>query len=308
MTQNESIYYCEPIFRPPSEHSSLLIQLTEGCTFKCDFCMSNLRKTFKIRSVEDVKKDLDIAANKPYSSSIQKLFFLDGNAMVTPAEKLIELTKYAMKILPKLKRVGVYAHAKDVLKKSDSELKELSKAGLKIAYVGFESGYDKLLKSVNKHATKEDYINASKKLFKANITLSATFINGLGGSGSKHVSKAHALESADLVNQICPDDDRIWYIAFLSLMIPPGTLIYEKKLSGDFKEMNSSDILNELKLFIEAINFKNKNANCVFRSNHASNYLPIRGILEKDKAKILQIIDYGLTNKEILRPDYYRAL
>jgi len=308
MTNKERIYYCEPVFRPPSEHNSLLIQLTEGCTFKCDFCMSNLRKKFIIRSIEEVKKDLDIAANKQFSSSVRKLFFLDGNAMVTPTGKLLELTKYAIKKLPKLERLGVYAHAKDVLKKSDNDLKELSDAGLKIAYVGFESGYNALLKDVHKHATKDDYINASKKLFKANITLSATFINGLGGAGNEDVSKAHALESADLINQICPNDDRIWYIAFLSLMIPPGTVMYEKKIKGDFIEMNSNEILNELKIFIDAVNFKNKNANCVFRSNHASNYLPIRGILEEDKAKILETIDFGLKNKEALRPEYYRAL
>jgi radical SAM superfamily enzyme YgiQ (UPF0313 family) len=270
--------------------------------------MSNLRKNFKIRSLEDVKKDLEIAANKKFISSVRKLFFLDGNAMVTPTEKLIELTRYAFKKLPRLERVGVYAHAKDILKKSDKDLKELSEAGLKIAYVGFESGFDSLLKEVHKHATKEDYINASKKLFKAGITLSATFINGLGGSGNEKVSRAHALESADLVNQICPSDDRLWYIAFLSLMIPPGTVMYEKKIKGDFIEMNSKDILTELKLFIEKISFKNKNANCIFRSNHASNYLPIRGTLEKDKAKILQTIDFGLNHKEALRPDYYRAL
>jgi hypothetical protein len=91
-------------------------------------------------------------------------------------------------------------------------------------------------------------------------------------------------------------------------MIPPGTVMYEKKISGDFIEMNSNEILTELKSFIEAINFKNKNANCIFRSNHASNYLPIRGTLEKDKDKILEVIDFGLKNKEALRPDYYRAL
>lgn len=308
MTDNERIYYCEPVFRPPSEHNSLLIQLTEGCTFKCDFCMSNLRKNFKVRSIEEVKKDLAIAAKKKFSSSVRKLFYLDGNAMVTPYEKLLELTKYAFKKLPKLERVGVYAHAKDILKKSDNELRELSKAGLKIAYVGFESGFDRLLKDIHKHATKEDFISASKKLFKADITLSATFINGLGGSGKEEVSKAHALESADLVNQICPNNEREWYIAFLSLMIPPGTVLYEKKVRGDFIEMNSNEILTELKLFIENINFQNKNANCIFRSNHASNYLPIKGTLEKDKVKILETINFGLTHKEALRPDYYRAL
>jgi len=291
MSSQEIIYYCNPVFRPPSEGNSLLIQLTEGCTFKCDFCMSNLRKNFKIRSVDEVKRDLDIGARSKYSPSVHKLFFLDGNAMVTPVEKLLELTNYAMKKFPNLERVGVYAHAKDILKKSDDDLKALSNAGLKIAYVGFESGSDELLKMVHKNATKTDFINASKKLMKADITLSATFINGLGGANNESVSKIHALESADLVNEICPDDERIWYIAFLSLMVPPGTVMHEKKLRN-----------------IETINFPNKSANCIFRSNHASNYLPVRGVLERDKSKILNLIESGLKNRNILRAEHYRAL
>ncbi|MFX0142000.1 MAG: radical SAM protein [Candidatus Hodarchaeota archaeon] len=307
MVKKDSIYYCHPVFRPPSEAYSLLIQLTEGCTYKCDFCVSNLRKDFKIRDVKEVKKDLDIAKNQngPF---VRKIFFLDGNAMVTPTDKLLELTNYAMEIFPKLDRVGVYAHARDIIKKSDTQLKLLSEAGLKIAYVGFESGYDPLLKEVHKHATKAEYIEASKKLFKANITLSATFINGLGGANYPEVSEKHAKESADLVNKICPNDDRLWYIAFLSLMIPPGTVIYEKQKRGQFKEMGSAEILQELKVFIKNINFENKNANCIFRSNHASNYLPIKGVLEKDKKKVLEVINYGLTHPETLRNKLYRGL
>ena len=308
MGSQENIYYCNPVFRPPSEHNSLLIQLTEGCTFKCDFCVSNLRKNFKIRSVDEVKRDLDIGARSKYSSSVHKLFFLDGSAMVTPVVKLLELTNYAMKIFPNLERVGVYAHAKDILKKSDENLKALSDAGLKIAYIGFESGSDELLEMVHKNATKMDFINASKKLMKANITLSATFINGLGGAYNESVSKTHALESADLVNKICPNDERIWYIAFLTLMAPPGTVIQEKILRNEFKEMKSYEILSELKLFIETINFTNKSANCIFRSNHASNYLPIKGVLERDKSKILNLIEYGLNNINTLKPEHYRAL
>jgi radical SAM superfamily enzyme YgiQ (UPF0313 family) len=306
MTSRESIYYCEPVFRPPSEANSLLIQLTEGCTYKCDFCVSNLRKQFKIRSVEDVKKDLDIARKK-YGPYVKKLFFLDGNALVTPTQELVELTKYAMLIFPNLRRVGVYAHAHDILKKSESQLRELSEAGLKIAYVGFESGYDTLLQAISKHATKEDYIKAANKLMEANITLSATFINGLGGTDPE-ISSHHATESADLVNKICPMDDRKWYIAFLSLMIPPETVIYEKKMKGEFHEMSSIDILKELKNFIKEINFPNKGANCIFRSNHASNYLPIKGILERDKENIISTLNYGITHSEILRPEYYRGL
>ena len=278
------IYYCHPVFRPPSEANSLLIQLTEGCTYKCTFCVSNLGKKFKVRNLDLVKKDLN-TARRIYGSRVRRIFFLDGNAMVTPFEKLLEITKYARNLFPNLERVSVYAHAKDILKKTDEQLKELCNAGLKMAYVGFESGSDKLLKMVNKRATKSDYIEAAKKLMKAGITLSATFINGLGGSDLE-LSREHAIESADLVNKICPNDNRAWYIAFLALMIPPGTEIHTKLERGEFKPMNSFQILNELKMFIEHIDFKNKSAKCIFRSNHASNYLPIKGTLERDKEKI----------------------
>ena len=307
MNSNEQIYYVQPVFRPPSEANSLLIQLTEGCTFKCDFCMSNLRKHFKVREIDDVKKDIDIAKTK-FGNFVHKLFFLDGNAMVTPFNNLLEVTQYAMDAFPNLERVGVYAHAKDILKKSDRQLKDLSEAGLKIAYVGFETGYNELLREVNKKATKEDFIEASKKLMRADITLSATFINGLGGANRPDISIRHAEESADLVNKICPEDDRIWYIAFLTLMVPQGTEIYRRKTANSFTEMNSREILQELKIFIEKINFHNKNAQCIFRSNHASNYLPIKGTLERDKEKILSVLNYGLTHDEILRPEFYRAL
>lgn len=269
--------------------------------------MSNLRKQFVVREVEAVKKDLDIA-KKQYGQNVKRVFFLDGNAMATPFNKLLEVTKYASDIFPNLERVSVYAHAKDILKKSDDQLKALSEAGLNLAYVGFESGYDKLLEYVNKHATKKDYIDASMKLYKANITLSATLINGLGGANNDEVSEKHAIESADLINKICPEDDRIWYIAFLTLMIPPGTEIFKRKSKGECQEMNSIEILQELKLFIKNIEFQNDNANCVFRSNHASNYLPIKGILTRDKEKIISTINFGLNNSELLRPAFVRGL
>ncbi|MFX0143194.1 MAG: radical SAM protein, partial [Candidatus Hodarchaeota archaeon] len=226
----------------------------------------------------------------------------------TPTDKLVEITRYAFTLFPNLERVGVYAHSKDILKKSDEQLKMLFDAGLKIAYVGFESGSDHLLNMVHKQASKLDHIRASKKLMKAGITLSATLINGLGGGNSPAISKEHAVESADLVNKICPEDDRIWYIAFLTLMIPSGTEVFKKKLKGEFVEMSSIEILKELKTFMSHINFNNKNANCIFRSNHASNYLPIKGILDREKESILSTLNYGITHKDILRPEFYRGL
>lgn len=307
MTQQETIYYCHPIFRPPSEAYSLLIQATEGCSFRCTFCVSNLRKKFVIRDTKDIIRDLNIA-RKLYGPNIRKIFFLDGNAMIIPTKKLLAITRYAFEVFPKLERCGVYAHAKDILKKTDSQLRELNEAGLKIAYIGFETGSDMLLKMVHKHATKEELINASKKLMKSGITLSATLILGIGGD-DKNLSKLSAEESADLVNRICPDNSKLWYIACLTLMVPPGTELFYRKKKSQFQEMKSLDILKELYLFIENINFENNSkANCVFRTNHASNYLPIGGILDRDKFKILDTIKKGIQNPEMLRPDIYRAL
>jgi len=211
-------------------------------------------------------------------------------------------------MFPNLERCAVYAHAKDIIKKPDEQLKELSDSGLKMAYVGFESGYDKLLEAVNKHATKQDFITASKKLFNAEITLSATLINGLGGANHPELSEMHAKESADLINKICPSDDREWYIAFLTLMVPQGTEIYREKAKGLFKEMDQFEILQELKIFMQNIRFEYKNANCIFRSNHASNYLPIKGVLDRDKDKIISTLNYGLTHPEVIRPEFYRGL
>lgn len=303
----EQIYYCRPVFRPPSEAYSLLIQATEGCSFRCSFCMSNLRKKFIIRDPKDIKKDLDIA-RRQYGPRVSKIFFLDGNAMVIKSEQLIEITKYAFELFPKLERCGVYAHVKDILKKSDDELKDLYDAGLKIAYVGFETGSDKLLQMVHKHATKQEMINASEKLMKSGITLSATFILGLGGS-DQELSRLSATESADLINKICPDDDILFYISCLSLMVPQGTEMYNQKAKGDFEEMDSLGLLKELYLFVENIEFKNNsNANCVFRTNHASNYLPIRGVLDRDKEAILKTIKRGIDDPKILRAEFYRAL
>lgn len=307
MKSKEEIYYRYPVFRPPSEAYSLLIQVTEGCTYNCDFCVSNIGKKFIIRDLRDIKKDLDIA-KQIYGSKVRRIFFLDGNAMVTPTEELLEITRYAYKIFPHLERCSAYAHAKDILKKDRNQLKALSDAGFELVYVGFESGDDEILKKVHKQATKKDYIDASKKLMKANITLSATFINGISGANNPELSKKHASESADLVNKICPDDDRVWYIAFLTLMVPSGTKIFKKKIKGEFQEMNSTQILEELKIFISLIEFRNHEANLVFRSNHASNYLPLKGILDRDKYKILEVINYGLTHTDVLRPEYYRGL
>ena len=305
----DQIYYSEPVYRPPSEASSLLIQVTEGCTFNCYFCISSAKK-FKIRQFEEIKKDLD-TAKKIYGTEIKKIFLLDGNAMVVPFPQLLKIIKYANFVFPKLNRIGLYAHAKDILNKTDDELKTLCNSGLKIAYIGIESGNDELLKRVGKNVMPSEIIAAFHKCFKAGITPSGTIILGLAGKDNNFAEK-NMKDTAELVNKANPEhfinDDKlsIWYISCLALMFPDGSAVSKDFYSGKFVPQTATGILNEMRIFIENISDDVKN--CVFRSNHASNYLPIKGKLSRDKYKILNIINRTLENPDAIRPEYLRGL
>ncbi len=299
------IYYKEPVFRPPSEGRSLLIQATEGCTFKCAFCVSNLGKPFKIRTVREIKQDLDTAKN--LYGYVKRVFFLDGNAMVMPFDQLHEITEYAHQAFPEIERVSVYAHGKDILSKTDDQLLRLREAGLKMVYIGIETGDNSLLQKIGKRETQDDIVYAFQKCFKAGITPSGTIILGLAGKNPES-SRNHAIQTAELVNRCNPKEFGFpkWYIATLTLMIPPGTPIFFEKQEGTFHPMNSDEILAELKLMIEHIS--DDIGNCIFRSNHASNYLAIRGVLAKNKKEILKKIEQNLVDHRDLRPEFYRAL
>ncbi|MHA1341088.1 MAG: B12-binding domain-containing radical SAM protein [Promethearchaeota archaeon] len=305
------IYYKEPIFRPPSEARSLLIQATEGCTYQCSFCISNIGKPFKIRKVEEIKYDMD-NAYKIYGPNVKRIFFLDGNAMVMPFDQLLEITKYAKNKFPNLERVGVYAHANDVLAKTDEQLQSLADVGLKIAYIGIESGDDEILKKIGKRITSSQIIEAFHKCFRAGITPSGTIILGLAGKNYE-LSRRHAIKSAELVNKASPTNIQnklgnlpIWYISTLTLMIPPKTQIYDSMIKGLFVPMNVDEILMELKIFLEYISEKVKN--CIFRSNHASNYLILKGVLSDDKENFLKLIEENLKTHKNIRPEFFRAL
>ena len=303
------IYYSEPVYRPPSEAASLLIQVTEGCTYRCSFCFANM-KQFKIRELADIKKDMD-TARKVYGTDVRKMFFLDGNAMVIPYSKLLELTSYAMSLFPKLNRIGTYAHAKDILAKTDEELRSLCESGLKIVYIGIESGNNQQLAKVGKRVTADEIVAAFHKCFKAGITPSGTIILGLTGNDSK-LAEQHIKDTAVLVNRASPvhvikgDKLPVWYISCLTLMFPDGSDVARDTASGKFIPQTSIGILREMKLLIENISDDVKN--CVFRSNHASNYLPLKGRLSRDREKILETIDQGLEHPENVRPEYSRGL
>jgi radical SAM superfamily enzyme YgiQ (UPF0313 family) len=308
--RTKDIYYCEPVFRPPSEANSLLIQATEGCTFRCSFCVSNIGKNFKVRSFEEIKQDLD-NAKEIYGEKIQRIFFLDGNAMIMQFTQLLTIIQYAKSVFPFLERTSVYAHAKDILGKTEAQLKELSEAGLKMAYIGIETGDDTLLKKIGKRVTSDEIVQAFHKLFKAGITPSGTIILGLAGNDPV-ASKKHMIKSAELVNKASPvhvfgkGNAPEWYISCLALMLPKGTPIYQEMIDGSFNPLNADEIMREMQIFMETIN--DDVENCIFRSNHASNYLAIKGVLAQDKAKILALIKRNLKEHTNVRPEFFRAL
>ncbi|MHA1298063.1 MAG: radical SAM protein, partial [Candidatus Helarchaeota archaeon] len=301
------------VFRPPSEADSLIIQATLGCSNNtCTFCYSYKQKKFQIRPLQDVLDDL-LSAQQFYGNLVRKIFLADGDALVMKNEDLLEILNFSYSIFPRLERVGIYACAPNVLNRKDplKELIELRKAGLKIIYLGIESGSDEILKSVNKKMTSEDMYQACKYILEAGIELSVTIIIGLGGRAKW---KENAIETGKLLSRIgeVTTPESIYYVGALSLIVPSikrgypvDTPLAKKVERGEFQVLNSKELLEEMRLLIENINVKNK---IVFRSNHASNYLPIGGDLPEDKERLLKIIDSALKEEIQLRPEFLRGL
>lgn len=288
----------EPVFRPPSEARSLLIQASIGCSNNtCAFCGSNLVKKFEIRPLEEIQEDI-LEARALYGEGVRRVFLLDSNALCIRTEDLLEMLNLLYAVFPHLERVGLYACATDALKKSEEELRELSKAGLKIAYVGVESGDDVILKRMRKGVTAKQTIEGCRKIMDAGITLSVTIILGLGG---RERWRENAVETAKVLNQIDPP-----YVGALTLMVVPGTPLHRDVLEDKFQVLNAQEILREMRVLVENLEL----TNCVFRSNHASNYLPLGGTLPQDKEGILSVIDLALKKsiKVPLRPEKLRRL
>jgi len=295
----------DPIFRPPSEWDALLIAITIGCTRKCTFCAMYRTKTFSIRKdIEEIKKDIKIAG-ATYGNRVRKVFFEDGNAFVVKPEILIELTDYCYKIHPNLKKVSAYAHAKDIVKKSDEDLKRLADSGFTMVYVGVESGDDEVLKACKKGTTQDELTLAAQKCHKAGISWSGIFLLGLAGNDPEK-SRKHAIESAKLINRMAPPTPINWYISPLTLGITPGTELWAQKSTGEFQPCSSTQILEELYTMIEYT--ADDLQKCIFNTNHASNYLSLKGELSRDKNQFLKVIENGIKNPNMRRPDYLRRL
>lgn len=284
------------IIRPPSEAYSLLLQVTTGCSHnRCTFCGTYRQKKFKIKPLERIEKDLQEAATY---GSIEKLFLCDGDAVIIPQTRLEEILLMINRYLPKLERIGSYANTKSILRKSVDDFKKLRQLGLKILYLGVETGNAALLKKIDKGATREQMIEASKRVKEAGIELSVTVILGIGGIEN---SIEHALDTASLLTEMDPD-----YVGALTLMFVPQTPIYDDYLAGRFVLPDKIGFIRELYLMIANSSF----TDCYFTSNHASNYLPIKARLPVQKEKILKMISAVIEDKDVssMRPEYLRGL
>jgi len=272
--------YDYPLYRPPSESNSLIIQATLGCSHnKCSFCNMYKSKKFIIKSVDAIKNDMDYY--RQVYESVEKIFLADGDALIIPAEELKEILTYIKTLFPECSRVTLYGSPKSILLKIPQELSELKALGLKMIYMGVESGDDKVLNDINKGANSEEIIKAAKKVKDANILLSVTIIAGIGG---KENSKSHAIRTGEIISNMAPD-----YLGVLTLMVEDGTTLHNKILNKEFKILNDKEILNEIKLLIEHIYVTES---VTFRCNHASNYISLRGILPIDKEELLNQINY----------------
>ncbi|QQY79463.1 radical SAM family protein [Keratinibaculum paraultunense] len=284
------------LYRPPSEAHSLIVQATVGCSHnKCTFCSMYKEDQFKIRTLEDIVADLKLG--RKYYKNVKRIFLADGDALIIKTEKLAYILKEIKRIFPECERVGIYGSPKSILLKSKEELSLLKELGLGIIYLGLESGSDRILRNIKKGVTSYEMIEAGKRVVDVGIPLSITLISGIGG---KKYSKEHAIKSAKVLNEINPD-----YIALLTLLLEEGTELYEDVQNGKFELLTPKEVLLETKLLVENLDVDN----CIFRSNHASNYVPLRGTLQKDKQLILKQIEEGLKISDLLEEkELYRRL
>lgn len=284
------------IIRPPSEAYSLLLQVTVGCSHnKCTFCGTYRQKKFRIKSLEQIKKDLREARSY---ENVEKVFLCDGDALIIPQPRLEEILKLINDNLPDIKRIGTYANAKSILRKNVDELKTLKDLGMKIIYLGVETGNVELLQKIHKGVTYEQMVEAAHRVKEAGIILSVTVLLGLGGIEK---SIEHVIDTAKILTDMDPD-----YVGSLTLILVPETELCEDYLAGRFVLPDKFGSIRELYLMIANSNF----TNCYFTSNHASNYLPVKAYLPQEKEKNLKMISSVIEAKDLsqTRPEYLRGL
>ena len=284
------------VYRPPSEASSLIIQLTIGCARNtCTFCAMYKDKTFRVRDLQEVVEDLEMARKYYQRIKIKRIFLADGDDLIVKTADLLYILGKCKEYFPEVERISVYGAPKDIIHKTPEELKQLKEAGLDMVYMGLESGDDQVLKEVKKGVAAAEMIEAGQKVRAAGMVLSMTIISGLGG---KKLIREHALNSAKVISAIKPE-----FVGFLTLLLEPGTPMYEQYRAGELDLLSPEEVLDETQLFIENVDAEGT----VFRANHASNYIPLAGALNAEKHIILEQIKRS-KEQSSYRPETFRAL
>lgn len=291
------VHYEEPLFRPPAEAYSAIVQATIGCSWnQCAFCEMYTSRQFRARPTKEVLDDISKLATH-YRGNVKKFFLADGNALVLSASRLTQILEHVQKEFGRLQRVSCYASPRDILAKTHSELVQLRKLGLKLLYIGIESGDDELLKLINKGETYQSTFEGIAMAHDAGMDTSIMILNGLGG---KLYAQQHAIHSAKIINALNPK-----FLSTLTLSLPYGTEHFRRKFKGDYQQQTVVEIIKELRLFMEHLHVKD----VIYRSNHVSNNLILAGTLSRDKEDLLNQIDIAIANTpESLMPAQSGAL
>ena len=276
--------YDTPVFRPPSEARSFILRVTRGCAHnKCTYCNMYRGVPFQILKDEEISRQIALAAHFG-KDRVRRVFLADGDALVLPTAKLLKILQALRDTFPKLQRVSSYAAPKDILRKSEDELRQLKEAGLQLLYYGMETGDDATLKAVNKGVNGEEAVEAGRRVTASGMKLSIMVILGLAG---KEGSYRHAIETAKAINIIQPT---MW--SALCLMLYRGSELLEQFERGEFNPLSPAELMEELYIMMKNVDLP-ADKHCLFRSNHISNYIPLAGTLPKDKQKLLAEIKYS---------------
>ena len=291
----DEITYDYPVYRPPSEANSTIIQVTLGCSFNhCSFCNMYRTKTYQERSLEEIRYEIDLISKcQPLT---EKVFLADGDALNVKTERLVEILDYLTLKFKSLKRISCYAMPRNLLQKKDSELEVLRNRGLSMLYVGIESGNDVVLQRVTKGASSSMIIESCKKAIDHEFTLSCMVILGLGG---KTYTDAHILDTAKVMSQISPH-----FLAALNLHLDENVYgEFISKFKEPFSWLTDLDILDELERLVMLFD---PSREVIFRANHASNVYSIGGTLPTEKPKLVRLIHELKSHPEMLRPKIVR--
>lgn len=288
--------YIGDIYRPPSEAYSLLVQVTIGCSHnKCTFCNMFKAKQFKVRKIEEVLEDLQWA--RDHYKKVERIFLCDGDALCLANHKLLTILSFIRDKFPECERVTTYGRATDILRKSDEELRELKENGLEMVYIGAESGSQKVLDMVNKGETREQLIEGVQRLEAAGIMASVTFINGLAGP---ELWEEHAVETGKMIAEMNAS-----YVSLLTLMLEPPAPLLDDYRQGKFKLLTPEEVLAETCLMLK---YARPSKPCVFRSNHASNYVSLRGNLPFDNERMIDSLKRCMADRGLLKDEKFRML